>query len=235
MWLVYVVLAIEIAIGLYGFISSGTIGIAIIMTITMCVFPGMLIFFHSIFHFSVKLEVFDDHFVVTSYDPLERFLRVSHQQQLAFKDVSYAYYLGKEIDFLKEFIRHANNKQEAVNVADLFRMGIDGEISFPQATQESMHGVDDNICKVFLNTKLNFPKYISAEEGSRGGVATARIKTCLVLSNNDGSQKVYFANFYDLSGEDSQHFLKTLKEKNGNIQFLMDPAKIKRLFGSGEE
>jgi hypothetical protein len=228
-WLFYSILAAEIIAAAYGFIRDVPAAIYSSL-IFMGLFPGMSIFLHSIFHFNVRIELFDDRFTVVSFCPLERFLKIGRKQQLTFKDISYVYYLEKEISFLKKFVAHAKNKRKSANLDDLFRAGIDGQIGVLQAARGSLQELDENVRKVFLKTKLNFSRYLKAENGLHGTTATARARLYLVLSNSDGSQKVYLSNFYDLSGTDSQRFLRTLKERNGDIQFLMDIHKVRRLF-----
>jgi hypothetical protein len=233
-WLFYSIFAVEMIGAAYGLIRDVPLA-TYLSLIVMGVIPGMPVFIHSIFHFTVRIELYEDRFTVVSFRPLVRFLKVGRRQQLAFKDISCVYYLEKEISFLKKFVAHAKKKATPAGFEDLIRAGIDGEIELPQAAHGSFQELGDDICKVFLKTKLNFSRYLRAENGPRGAMATARAKSYLVLSNRDGSQKVYLPNFYDLSGTDSRNFLRILKERNGDIQFLMDTRKIRRLFGSSEE
>lgn len=227
-WLFYVILAIEIIALVFGIIKNSS------QTITMslaciCIIPGMPIFFHSIFHFTARFEIFERRFVFISYNLFERFLKVSRRQEMAYDEIAYVYYLKREIDFLEKFVRYMNKRQKPIDY-DILETGIDEKIL--SEIQKSSDETDINVCKIFLKTKLNLTKYIRAERGPKGITTTARARAYLVLSNKDGSQKAYIANFYDLSGADSQYFLNSLKERNPNIQFLMNPNKIRRLFGS---
>jgi hypothetical protein len=226
-WLFYVIFAIEIIALVFGIIRNSPQTITMSLAF-MCIIPGMPIFFHSIFHFTAKFELFEERFAFISYNLFERFLKVSKRQEMAYDEVAYVYYLKREIDFLKKFVHYMNKIQKPIDY-DILGMDVDEKIL--SEIQKSSDETDTNVCKIFLKTQLNLTRYIRTERGPKGTTATARARAYLVLSNKDGSQKAYIANFYDLSGADSQYFLKNLKERNPNIQFLMNPNKIRRLFG----
>jgi hypothetical protein len=222
-WLLCLFLAAETIGALYGFVAHVPVALFLSLVV-MGLFPGMPLAFHSILHFTVRIGVFEDRFEVSSVSPLQRFLRVGRVQQLRFKDISYAYYLEKEIDFLKRFVEFAQRERETTSFDDLFLAGARGEVQIPDSAR-----VVSDLPEVFLKTRLDFSKYLAVEGGPRGAIGTARVRSCLVLSNRDGSQKVYMANFYDLSASDSQRFFRTLMDENRDIRFLMDTSKVRRL------
>jgi hypothetical protein len=224
MWLVYLFVAAEAVGALYGFVAHVPVALFLSLVV-MGLFPGMPLAFHSIAHFTVRIEVFEDRFAVVSVWPLGSLLRIGREQQLGFKDISYAYYLEREIDFLKRFVESAEHERETTGFDDLILAGVRGEIRVPDAARD-----DSNIPEVFLRTKLDFSKYLWVESRPRGRIGTARVRSCLVLSNRDGSQKVYMMNFYDLSSSDSRYFFRTLMDNNPSIRFLMDTGKVRRLF-----
>jgi hypothetical protein len=239
-WLFYTVWAIEAGFLIWGLLANSSKIIAITI-LWACIFPGIAIFFHSIFYFTTKFLIFDDKFVFVSYNPFERFLQVSRRQEMAYEDVIYAYYLDKEIDFLEKFIGKMHQKRIPIEYGDFAGKNIDMNMlseKFHISSQEIdglVNETDESLGKVFLQSKLKLPKYINTENARQGWIGTARAKSYLVLSNKDGSKKMYIANLYDLSGADSQYFLKTLKQRNPNIKYLMNPNKFRRLFGSHKE
>lgn len=205
----------------------------------MAVLPGMPLFFHTIFHLSVKVRIFDDRFVITSFAG-DNFIKLAQRQELFFKDVAYVYYLEKEIEFLKAFCSHFEGLKNLKTEEDFTFHNISKKYN---VTQEKYNEALQKVKKIFpeidlegagafLQTKLNLKKYIWTQTRAKGYVATLRVKAYLVLSTMDGSKKAYFANFYDLSGNDSRRFLKILKEKNPNINFLMNTNQVRRLFPS---
>jgi hypothetical protein len=223
-WLLYLFLAAETIGALYGFIAHVPVALFLSLVV-MGLFPGMPLAFHSIARFTVRIELFEDRFAVVSVRPLGGLLRIGREQRLGFKDISYAYYLEREIDFLKRFVEFAEHERETTDFDDLFSAGVRGEVEIPDAARD-----ESDLPEVFLRTKLDFSRYVRVGGRLRGALGTARARSCLVLSNRDGSQKVYVANLYDLSSSDSQHFFTTLTDKNPNIQFLMDAGKVRRLF-----
>jgi len=87
--------------------------------------------------------------------------------------------------------------------------------------------ISNNTLTPFFRTKLNIKKYIRIEK-----MGPTKLATGIILSNEDGTKKAYFLNFYDLNLKNCRYFVKTLKEKNPKIKFLMRKPSLKVLFGS---
>lgn len=83
----------------------------------------------------------------------------------------------------------------------------------------------------FLLTKVNMAKYEKLESRARGSLATTRANVALVLSNRDGSSKVYLTHFHDLSERDLQRFIELINSKSPRAKFLMTSRQRTRLLG----
>ena len=80
-------------------------------------------------------------------------------------------------------------------------------------TKKIFYNINAGSVDFFLKTRLNVKKYTRARGSSY-------LDDSLVMSNKDGSKKVYFTTFNMLSDNDSKGFLKILKQKNENIKFF---------------
>ena len=67
---------------------------------------------------------------------------------------------------------------------------------------------------------------------NRGGVsATAKVNAALVFANRDGTEKVYLMHFHDLSRENWQSLMQTIKNNNPKITYLMTKKEYNNLLG----
>jgi hypothetical protein len=89
--------------------------------------------------------------------------------------------------------------------------------------------IDADILAPFLLTKVNLGKYRKAEKGRHGAHVTARVDNGLVLSNKDGTNKVYFMRFHDLSERDLLRFIEIVNSRQPAIRFLMTRKETERL------
>ena len=93
-----------------------------------------------------------------------------------------------------------------------------------------LENIKVDIVSPFLLTKVNLEKYKKCAR-SRGGVSiTAKTDTTLILTNKDGSEKLYFMHFHDLSRNNWQSLMQTIKNKNPNITYLMTKSEYNNLF-----
>ena len=88
---------------------------------------------------------------------------------------------------------------------------------------------DIDILALFLSTRVNIAKYKKAESQRYGASVTARTDVGLVLSNKNGSEKVYLMYFHNLSEKDFRRLIKIVNKKKSGIQYLMTKAEINRL------
>jgi len=83
----------------------------------------------------------------------------------------------------------------------------------------------------FLRTNVNLARYQRAENQRHGAHVTARIDNGLVLSNEDGTKKVYFTHFHDLSNRDLHRFIEVVRSRQPRAEFLMTQRELRRLLG----
>lgn len=241
--LLLVILTIEIIALLAGLVTAfvcGVVGSPALLIISfslvaMFLFPGLSVIFHFIYHFLSRFEIYDDKISFTSHTP-NKYIDVGRHQQMSYKDIVYVYYFETEIDFLAKYIDYIHSLDLPIDYASFLKeqkyTGFG--VSFKDFLNEYYPDgtIDEDICKVLLRTRLKIETYFSMDERYRP-IGTARANTYLVLANRDGNQKAYLYNFYDLSGSDSRHLMKILKQKSPNIEFLMmDPNKTKRIIDS---
>ena len=82
----------------------------------------------------------------------------------------------------------------------------------------------------FLLTNINLARYQKAEKQRHGASVTARADTGLVLSNGDGTKKVYFMHFHNLSEKDLRQFVGTINTRNPDVKYLVPKKELKLLF-----
>lgn len=246
--LFYVIFVLEIAALLVGIIMRNQV-VSFLAIVVMGVLPGMPIFFHTVFHFSVEVRIFNDRLLITSYAG-DNVIRAGTHQEIFFGEIAFVYCLEREIDFIIKFLRHLQPFKIPRSEHDLTehnltkKYGISREESLDafltaqgavsgngRVLSQGDPGGAGDLFTAYLITSVDIAKYLRTEGRAGGFGANARARACLVLSNKEGSKKVYFANFYDLSGDDSRKLLEMLREKNPKVRFQMDTRKVRRLFG----
>lgn len=73
--------------------------VIILPLIVLAVFPGISLFFHSLMHLSVIIELHPDKIMVKDYLG-NNIVRAPRRQEIAYADIIYIYYLSKEINLL---------------------------------------------------------------------------------------------------------------------------------------
>jgi len=109
------VFLIPVTIGSIIAVVGGIIGnliMVVLPLIMLAVFPGLPILFHFLFHLMVKIEILDDRLKVTDYAS-NAFVKAGSHQEILFNDISYVYYLGREINLLTSL----RNKLKEFNIA----------------------------------------------------------------------------------------------------------------------
>lgn len=80
----------------------------------------------------------------------------------------------------------------------------------------------------FLVTQINL-KRLEKIESSRYPQAAVRSRVGLVLSNADGTNKVYLMHFRDLGQEDSRELMRVIRDRSKSVQFLMTRKEVHAL------
>ncbi len=95
--------------------------------------------------------------------------------------------------------------------------------------KDEISNIKVDIIRPFLLTKVNLTKYKKVA-GYRGGMsATAKVDNALVLTNKDGTKKVYIMHFHDLSRVDWQLLMQDIKNHNPNVTYLMTKSEHNNL------
>lgn len=81
-----------------------------------------------------------------------------------------------------------------------------------------------------LLTNINLARYQKAEKQRHGASVTARADNGLVLSNGDGTKKVYFMHFHNLSEKDLRRFVGTINARNPDVKYLVPKKEFKLFF-----
>ena len=272
--------------------------------IVLAVFPGLPVLFHLIYHLFVKIEVLPDKVIVTDYvsDPIVRF---SRRQEITFSEISYIYYLGKEINLLSNLRNRLRKFKIPVKETDytkahlMDRYGIPEEVyaKFEESSQKTLTdsaatgilmmldeiyrkydvtretrdsikkaleddsnfsfeylkaalrdhpvsaedledlrdefaNINADVLAPFLLTKVNLSKYQKVSKQRNGAHLTARTDNGLVLSNENGTNKVYLMRFHDLSRADLHEFISTVNSRRPGISYLMTKKEHKHLLGN---
>jgi hypothetical protein len=162
----YWVLAVEAAALLAGVIWHRPVAVFLSL-VAMGILPGMPLFFHTIFHLSVKVEIFDGRFVITSYAG-DRLIKLEKEQELLFKDIEYVYYLNREIEFLKAICRHFKGLKNLNTESDFSFNNLSKKYNITlkeyDECMRSLKGSCPDIgpegASAFLQTRLNLKNYI---------------------------------------------------------------------------
>lgn len=99
-------------------------------------------------------------------------------------------------------------KPYAVNPNDLDRL------------RDEFSSLDVPALAPFLVTKINLRKLRNIES-SRHWQAGVKSRAGLVLSNNDGTRKVYLMRFRDLSRQDAKELITAIRARSGDVKYLM--------------
>jgi hypothetical protein len=104
-----------------------------------------------------------------------------------------------------------------------------------ESLSDEFTNIDVDILAPFLLTKVNLGKYRKAERSRHGAHVTARVDNSLVLSNKDGTKKVYFMRFHDLSEQDLHRFIERVNSKQPDIRYLLTKRELERLLGKNRD
>lgn len=94
--------------------------------------------------------------------------------------------------------------------------------------RDEFSSLDAPVLSPFLVTKINLKKLRKIDE-SRHWQAAAKSRIGLVLSNADGTRKVYLMRFRDLKWEDARDLMATIRDRTPGIKFLMTRKELHAL------
>jgi hypothetical protein len=298
--LLYYPLTIGLAVSAIGIILGNLI-MVVLPIIILAVFPGLSIFFHALFHFLVSIQIHHDRLVVTDYAG-NAFVNMPSRQEIFLDEISYVYYLEKEINLLQSLRRKLKkfkispketdytsqnlisrynvppealhkfeqDSQKALtdytataifmkleelyekyNVPkqtkttlkkalkddnnlnfDYVSSGLEGcDISAQdlESLRDEFSNINADVLAPFLLTKVRLSKYEKRERQRHGTLATVRTNVGLVLSNKDGTNKVYMMHFHDLSETDLHRLIDAINTARPGIRYLMTKSSLNRL------
>ncbi len=90
-----------------------------------------------------------------------------------------------------------------------------------ESLNDELTNIDTDILAPFLLTKVNLVKYQKAEKYRHGAQITARTDNGLVISNQDGTKKIYLMHFHNLSEKAIHRFIEIVSNKQPGVKFLM--------------
>lgn len=109
----------------------------------------------------------------------------------------------------------------------------DALTSYPM-TKQDIEELSDQFTEInvdvltpFLQTKVDIVKYIKAQGPHLG----ARTDNALVISNADGTQKLYLMHFHDLSQKDWHRLIDEINIRKPGIKYLMTKKDLFHLLG----
>ncbi|MFQ5846828.1 MAG: hypothetical protein ACE5IQ_04040 [Candidatus Methylomirabilales bacterium] len=94
--------------------------------------------------------------------------------------------------------------------------------------RDKFSSLDAPVLSPFLMTKINLKKLRKIDE-SRHWQAAVKSRAGVVLSNTDGTRKVYLMRFRDLSRKDARDLMATVRDRTPGIKFLMTRKELHAL------
>ncbi len=143
-------------------------------------------------------------------------------------EICHKYDVSKETrDRIKEALKNDSNYSFDYLKNALRGCSVDMQ-DFDGLKDELTH-IDVDVLAPFLLTQVNLGRYQKAERQRGGAHVTARTDNGLVLSNEDGTKKIYLMHFHDLSERDVHRFINRVTSKQPDISFLMTRKERERL------
>jgi hypothetical protein len=161
--LLYYPLTIGLAVSAVG-IVLGNLIMVVLPLIILAVFPGVSIFFHALFHFLVKIQIHADTLVVTDYAG-NAFVKLPSRQEIFLDEVSYVYYLEKEINLLQSLRRKLRKFKISPKETDYTRQNLISRYNIPPEAlrkfeQDSQKALTDyTATAIFMKLKELYEKY----------------------------------------------------------------------------
>jgi hypothetical protein len=152
------------------------------------VFPGLPLFFHTLFHFTSEFAFFHDRLVVTSYGFL-RIIRVPFRQEIRYDEVQYVYFLDKEDRVLRKLRDTVGRSTIPGSEMDYRKENLSQKYGIPKSTWDNFVEHcrtdldDDATAGVYVQLDCLFSKYKIPRVVRKEAKKTLENDTCFNLTS----------------------------------------------------
>ena len=134
-------------------IAEKNLVVVILPLIILAVFPGLPVFFHLLFYLFVKIELYPHKIIVRDYTG-NKIVKFPSVQEIAFADIRYIYYLGKEINLLKNLAGRLKKYNLSPKENNFTRENLVAKYNVPAETIEQFEKSSRNILNDFTATAV---------------------------------------------------------------------------------
>jgi len=127
--------------------------VIVLPLIVLGVFPGLPVFFHLLMHIFVKFELHPDKIFIKDYLG-SKIVRAPRQQEMAHADIAYIYYLGKEINLLKNLLNKLKKFKISPKENDYTKENLAAKYGVPAEKIESFEKDSQNILNDYTATAV---------------------------------------------------------------------------------
>ena len=127
--------------------------VIILPLIVLAVFPGLPVFFHLLIHLFVKIELHPEKIVVKDYLG-NNIVRSPRQQEMAYADIAYIYYLSKEINLLKNLRNKLKKFKLSPKEIDYTKENLAAKYAVPAEQIEKFEKNSQNILNDYTATAI---------------------------------------------------------------------------------
>jgi hypothetical protein len=134
-------------------IIIGNLIVVVLPLIVLAVFPGLPIFFHLLMHIFVKIELHQNKIVVKDYLG-NNIVRHGWLQEMDYADISYIYYLSKEINLLSNLRSKLKKFKLLPKEFDYTKENLTAKYSVPFEKIEEFEKSSQNILNDYTATSI---------------------------------------------------------------------------------
>ena len=127
--------------------------VIILPLIVLGVFPGLPVFFHLLMHAFVKFELHSERIIFRDYLG-NKIVRAPMRQEMAYADIAYIYYLGKEINLLKNLVKKIKGFKLSPKEDDYTRENLVGKYGVPAEKFEEFEKNSQNLLNDYTTTGI---------------------------------------------------------------------------------
>ncbi len=127
--------------------------VIILPLIVLAVFPGLPIFFHLLMHIFIKFEMEPERIIVKDYLG-NKIVKIPMRQEMAYADIAYIYYLGKEINLLMNLTKKLKKFKLSPKENDYTKENMAGKYGIPAEKIEKFETSSQNILNDFTATAI---------------------------------------------------------------------------------
>jgi len=135
-----------------GIITKNPI-VIVLPLIVLAVFPGLPVFFHLLMHLFVKIELHPDKIIVKDYLG-NNIIRPPCQQEMAYGDIAYIYYLSKEINLQQNLHNKLKKFKLSTKETDYTKENLTAKYAVPAETIEEFEKSSQNILNDYTATAI---------------------------------------------------------------------------------